>query len=160
RHFDTLNPAAAGDGDAGPSPTGDEVVPASHGTHEEPSHPSPPPPTPAADEPPVEFGRYRLLRKLGQGGQGAVYLAHDTQLDRDVALKVPSRAALAAPEAMERFRREGRAAAALSHPNLCPVFDVGMQAGFPYLTMAYVEGTPLSAHARPDSLLPVERAAA
>src|SRR5262249_5770294 len=112
------------------------------------------------DEPPVEFGRYRLLRKLGQGGQGAVYLAHDTQLDRDVALKVPSRAALAAPEAMERFRREGRAAAALSHPNLCPVFDVGMQAGFPSLTMAYVEGPPLSAHARPDSLLPVERAAA
>src|SRR5205807_9832110 len=102
---------------------------------------------------PVMFGRYRLERLLGKGGMGAVYLAHDTQLDRHVALKVPS----FGPDdggLRERFFREARAAATLSHPNLCPVFDVGEQDGVYYLTMAYIEGKPLSAYIRADKLLP------
>src|SRR5436309_149742 len=72
---------------------------------------------------PRAFGRYRLLACLGRGGMGAVFRAHDTQLDRTVALKVPFLGADDAA-ARERFLREARTAAALHHPNVCPVFDV------------------------------------
>jgi len=90
---------------------------------------------------PETFGRYRILRPLGEGGMGAVYLARDTQLDRLVALKVPRLGGddQPAPGDLERFFREARAAAALLHPNLCPIFDVGEVDGTPYLTMAYLE---------------------
>src|SRR5262245_35396347 len=76
---------------------------------------------------PETFGRYRILRPLGAGGMGAVYLARDTQLDRLVALKVPRLGGddRPTPGDLERFLREARAAAALLHPNLCPIFDVG-----------------------------------
>src|SRR5438105_9434707 len=96
---------------------------------------------------PEEFGRYRILRPLGQGGMGTVYLAQDTQLDRLVALKVPRLGDddQLAPEDLKRFFREARAAASLMHPNLCPIFDVGQVDGTPYLTMAYLEGRLLSA---------------
>jgi serine/threonine protein kinase len=93
---------------------------------------------------PEQFGRYRILRPLGQGGMGSVYLAHDTQLDRPVALKVPHFQPEDGPQVRERFFREARAAATLAHPNLCPVHDVGEINGTPYLTMAYIEGQPLS----------------
>jgi hypothetical protein len=76
---------------------------------------------------------------------GAVYLAHDTQLDRRVALKIPNISGPDSPVLLERFYREARAAATLNHPNLCPVHDVGQHQGIPYLTMAYLEGKPLSA---------------
>jgi serine/threonine protein kinase/WD40 repeat protein len=92
---------------------------------------------------PEKFGRYRILRQLGAGGMGVVYLAHDTELDRLVALKVPHSAG-DGPEALERFHREARAAATLTHPNLCPVYDAGVIEGVPYLTMAYVEGRTLA----------------
>ncbi len=91
-----------------------------------------------------QFGRYRIEKKLGQGGMGAVYLAHDTELDRPVALKVPHFTAEDGPDACKRFRREAQAAATLDHPNLCPVFDVGEVGGVLYLTMAYIEGRPLA----------------
>jgi WD40 repeat protein len=74
---------------------------------------------------------------------GVVYLAHDTELDRPVALKVPHSAG-EGPEALERFHREARAAATLTHPNLCPVYDAGVIEGVPYLTMAFVEGRTLA----------------
>src|SRR5262249_34885589 len=95
---------------------------------------------------PETFGRYRILRPLGAGGMGAVYLARDTQLDRLVALKVPRLGGddRPTPGDLERFLREARAAAALLHPNLCPIFDVGEVDGTPYLTMAYLEGRLLS----------------
>jgi class 3 adenylate cyclase/predicted Ser/Thr protein kinase/Tfp pilus assembly protein PilF len=89
------------------------------------------------------FGRYTILRRLGKGGMGRVYLAHDTQLDRQVALKVPQ-LGLGDPDTLrERFYREARAAATLHHPNICPVYDVGAVGETPYLTMAYIEGRPL-----------------
>jgi hypothetical protein len=93
---------------------------------------------------PAQFGRYRHKKLLGKGGMGSVYLAHDSQLDRHVALKIPR---FGPDEAgmRERFLREARAAATLHHPNLCPVFDVGDLDGVLYLTMAYIEGEPLSA---------------
>ncbi len=102
-----------------------------------------------------QFGRYRIRNILGRGGMGTVYLADDTQLDRVVALKVPHFSRFGEPDARERFRREGRAAAALDHPQLCRVYDVGEHDGVPYLTMAYVEGRPLGDPA--DGPLPIER---
>ncbi|QEH32060.1 Serine/threonine-protein kinase PknB [Aquisphaera giovannonii] len=106
------------------------------------------------------FGRYRIVRCLGQGGMGSVYLAHDTQLERPVALKIPRLAERDGPEAIERFRREALAAAALDHPNLCPVYDVGEVDGSPYLTMAYIEGRPLSDLVdRPEPVTPRQAAA-
>src|SRR5262249_39014124 len=92
---------------------------------------------------PELFGRYRILRELGRGGMGAVYLAHDGQLDRCVALEVPHFGAADGPDALERFHREARASAVLKHPNLCSVYDVGTVDGTPFLTMAYVEGESL-----------------
>jgi serine/threonine protein kinase len=93
---------------------------------------------------PEQFGRYRILKTLGQGGMGAVYLAHDTQLDRPVALKVPHIMAEDSPAILQRFYREARAAATLNHPNLCAVHDVGTHDGVPYLTMSFVEGRTLA----------------
>ncbi len=94
---------------------------------------------------PAEFGRYRVLKRLGQGAMGAVYLARDTALDRDVALKTPKLDASEDAELIERFEREAKAAATLHHRNICPVFDVGVLDGVRYLTMAYIDGKSLSA---------------
>jgi tetratricopeptide (TPR) repeat protein len=104
---------------------------------------------------PEQFGRYRIIKKLGQGGMGSVYLAHDSQLDRQVALKVPHFAAGAGPEVLQRFDREARTAATLEHPNICPVYDVGKIEGVPYLTMAYIQGRSLAEVLRvPEPLVP------
>jgi WD40 repeat protein/serine/threonine protein kinase len=100
------------------------------------------------------FGRYKILKKLGQGGMGAVYLAHDTKLDRRVALKVPKFRPGSDPENLERFYREARATATIQHPNLCPLHDVGECNGIPFLTMAYIQGWPLSHFVRADKRLP------
>jgi len=98
------------------------------------------------EELPVEFGRYRLQKVLGQGAMGAVYLAHDTKLARDVALKTPKLDVFEGDEMVERFEREARSAATLHHRNICPVFDVGEIDGVRFLTMAYIEGKPLSSY--------------
>jgi serine/threonine protein kinase len=90
------------------------------------------------------FGRYRILRRLGRGGMGTVYLAHDTHLERDIALKIPHVTAGESPEVVQRFYREARALARFDHPNICPVHDVGQVDGVLFLTMTYVEGRPLS----------------
>ena len=92
---------------------------------------------------PAEFGRYRVLRMLGKGGMGAVYLAEDSQLGRQVALKLPFFDPQESPARIERFSREARSAAALHHPNICTVFDAGEINGRPFITMAYLPGTPL-----------------
>ena len=94
---------------------------------------------------PEQFGRYHIIRLLGRGGMGTVYLAHDTVLDRPVALKVPHPELAADVQAVERFYREARTAGRLNHPNVCPVHDVGEIGGKHYLTMAYIDGRPLSA---------------
>ena len=124
-----------------------------------PSTQAPAAPFNAAPMLPEQFGRYRIVKKLGQGGMGAVYLAHDTQLDRPVALKVPHIAAEDSPATLQRFQREARAAAALDHPNLCRVYDVGTQNDVPFLTMAYVEGRTLAEVIKRDKLLPQTEAA-
>jgi eukaryotic-like serine/threonine-protein kinase len=93
---------------------------------------------------PEHFGRYRVLRCLGQGTMGAVYLADDTELERPVALKIPKFTDDGDEDLATRFYREARAAAHLRHANLCPVYDVGEIDGVRYLSMAYIEGQPLS----------------
>jgi hypothetical protein len=75
---------------------------------------------------------------------GTVYLAHDSQLERPVALKVPRFSADDGPEVRQRFLSEARAAATIEHPNICPVYDVGESDGILYLTMAYLEGPSLA----------------
>jgi hypothetical protein len=108
---------------------------------------------------PAPLGRYRLLRLLGRGGMGAVYLTYDEQLDRHVALKVPNLHPAADPRGAERFLREARAAAALDHPNLCPVFDAGRVGDRLYLTMPYLRGETLSQRLRRAGPLPPAEAA-
>ncbi len=124
--------------------------------------PWPVPSPPGAGSGPVlseKLGRYRIVRLLGRGGMGSVYLAHDTQLDRQVALKVPHFAADQG-EALERFYREARTAGRLQHPNICPVFDVGEADGVHYLSMAFIDGEPLSARTREYARRPPREAAA
>ncbi len=92
-------------------------------------------------QPGQQFGRYQIIRRLGAGGMGAVYLATDTRLRRNVALKVCMVAANA--EASDRFRREAQAAAALRHTNLCPVYDFDVHDGIAFITMAHIDGPSL-----------------
>jgi formylglycine-generating enzyme required for sulfatase activity/serine/threonine protein kinase len=99
---------------------------------------------------PREFGRYRIVKVLGKGAMGMVYLAEDTQLQRKVALKTPHFEQQPTDELLERFYREARAAATLRHPSICPVFDVGQIGGTHYISMAYIEGHPLSAFINPS----------
>ncbi len=96
--------------------------------------------------PPKQVGRYRILARLGRGGMGTVYRAHDPQLGRDVAVKVPrfEGPREAREQAQKRFLREARAAAAVRHPNVCPIYDVGEHEGVPYVVMALVEGESLA----------------
>jgi serine/threonine protein kinase len=88
------------------------------------------------------FGRYQIVRLLGRGAMGAVYLAYDSQLQRHVALKTPILGGNAL--VVDRFLREARAAAQLRSPNICPVYDVGQIGGIYYLSMAFIEGQLLS----------------
>jgi WD40 repeat protein/serine/threonine protein kinase len=92
-----------------------------------------------------QFGRYRIIKRLGQGGMGSVYLAQDTHLERAVALKIPDFGEHDGANARRRFLEEARTAATLDHPYLCPVFDAGEIDGQPYLTMAFIEGKSLAA---------------
>jgi serine/threonine-protein kinase len=93
----------------------------------------------------IAQGRYRLDRPLGHGGMASVYLATDTELDRPVAVKLLAEN-LAGDEAFrERFVREARLAARLSHPNVVSVYDAGEEAGRPYIVMECVEGETLAA---------------
>ena len=94
--------------------------------------------------PKTKLGRYQIERELGAGAMGTVYLARDTELDRRVALKVPKFKGSDSPEMIARFIREARAAATLHHRNVCPVFDIGSADGAHYITMAFIEGRPLS----------------
>jgi len=99
-------------------------------------------------------GEYSLVRELGRGGMGVVYLAREVQLDRDVAIKVlPTHLAHDAA-ARERFIREARTAAGLSHPHIVPIHRVGQAGGFVFFVMSYVEGETLGERLRTRGPLP------
>lgn len=102
-------------------------------------------PAPAPDADPIlgRLGRYRILRVLGEGGFGRVYLAEDTELRRNVALKVPKKQAFDSGYSVDDFLEEARVAAKLKHPGLVTVHDVQQETGRPYMVQEYVEGTNL-----------------
>ena len=95
-----------------------------------------------------DFGRYRLIRELGAGGQGQVYLAEDRELHREVAFKVLGRSASLSDMARMRFRREAETASKLSHPNICTIFEFGEFEGLPFMAMQLVDGQSLSERIR------------
>jgi tRNA A-37 threonylcarbamoyl transferase component Bud32 len=105
-------------------------------------------------------GRYRLESKLGSGGMSTVYLAVDETLHRQVAIKVLHREISDQPDQLERFRREARAAASLSHPNLVAVIDAGEDEGHPYIVFEYVPGETLKKRIDADGRLGLDEAAA
>jgi len=91
----------------------------------------------------VVFGRYRLLSLIGEGGMGKVYRAHDTTIDRDVAIKLLPAELGTDPAYRERFRREAHTAARLTEPHIIPIYDTGAVDGQLYLVMPIIEGTDL-----------------
>jgi serine/threonine protein kinase len=93
--------------------------------------------------PGTRLGAYSITVPLGAGGMGEVYKATDTRLDRMVAIKVLPEHVAANPDSKQRFEREARTLAALSHPHICPVFDVGSQDGIDFLVMEYLDGETL-----------------
>ena len=108
----------------------------------------------------VLSGRYRLESKLGSGGMSTVYLARDVTLERWVAVKVMHREMSDQPDQIERFRREARAVAQLSHPNVVAVIDAGEAGGHPYIVFEYVDGETLKQRIERVGPLPVDEATA
>jgi len=99
---------------------------------------------------PANFGRFELRKVVGRGGFGTVYRAYDKQLEREVAVKIPRRGALETPDQINRFFREARSGGKLSHPNICPIHDVGEFQGNHFIVMGFIEGTTLSQLVNPD----------
>jgi serine/threonine protein kinase len=108
----------------------------------------------------VLSGRYRLESKLGSGGMSTVYLARDETLERSVAVKVLHQEISDQADQLERFRREARAVAQLSHPNIVAVIDAGQDGGYPYIVFEYVPGETLKARIDAVGRLPLDEAAA
>ena len=104
-------------------------------------------------------GDYSLQRERGRGGMGIVYLARDVQLDRDVAVKVLPTLLARTPAARERFLREARLAAGLSHPHIVPIHRVAEMGGFVFFVMSYVQGETLGERLRTRGPLPPAEAA-
>jgi hypothetical protein len=102
--------------------------------------------------------RYRVLRRLGAGGMGVVYQAEHRLMERSVALKVISKQLTASPGAVERFRREVRAVARLSHPNLVQAHDAEQEGDLHFLVMEFVEGENLACLVERNGALPIARA--
>jgi len=97
-------------------------------------------------------GKYRLIEKIGQGGMGVVFRAHDVTLDRDVALKVLPEESFGDPAARARLLREARTASQLNHPHICTIHEVGEAEGQAFIAMELVEGQPLSARTSAGAL--------
>ncbi|MCZ6694972.1 MAG: serine/threonine-protein kinase, partial [Acidobacteria bacterium] len=104
-----------------------------------------------------KLGRFEIIRQIGKGAMGQVFLAHDPKIDRHVAIKTivlpPGTSEEEARETSERFAREAQAAGKLLHPNIVTIFDVGEEEGVSFIAMEYIEGETLEKHTRPDQLL-------
>ena len=104
-------------------------------------------------------GRYRLVELLGQGGMATIYRAHDSQLDRDVAVKLLRPEYGRDPDFGSRFRQEAKNAASLNHPNIVSVFDYGQDDAGPFIVMEVVDGEDLASIIRRSGALPPRQAA-
>src|SRR6478672_8346886 len=100
-------------------------------------------PAPMLLLPGVRLGSYEILVRIGAGGMGEVYRARDTRLDRDVAVKVLPESLTSNPDRLRRFEQEARAAAALNHPNILAVYQMGTQDGVSFLVSELLEGETL-----------------
>src|SRR5262245_13725600 len=111
------------------------------------------PPVPADFPPPQRLGRYRIEGVLGHGGFGIVYLAHDEQLRRPVAIKVPHARLIAEAGGAEAYLTEARTVANLDHPHIVPVYDVGSTERFPcFVVSKYIDGTDLASRLKQSRL--------
>src|ERR1700680_4865577 len=100
------------------------------------------------------LGHYRVLEKIGSGGMGEVYRASDERLARDVALKILKPSLRSYQDRLRRFEQEARASAALSHPNIVAVYDIGMHDGAPYIVSELLQGMTLRQRLSQGALSP------
>src|SRR5579872_4526788 len=105
----------------------------------------------------TRLGPYEILGELGAGGMGEVYRARDTRLDRTVAIKILPEHLSSNSQSRERFEREAKAISSLSHPHICPLYDVGHQDGVDFLVMEYLEGETLASRVKKGPL-PLDQA--
>src|SRR5215813_180868 len=99
-------------------------------------------------KPGTKLGRYEIRSKIGQGGMGEVYLAEDSQLRRKIALKILPSELADSQDRMRRFNQEAMAAAALNHPNIAHIYEVGESDGTHFIAMEYVDGQTLRSELR------------
>src|SRR5713226_4315078 len=100
----------------------------------------------------TRLGPYEILSALGAGGMGEVYRAKDTRLARMVAIKVLPEHLSGNSQSRERFEREAKAISSLSHPHICPLYDIGSQDGIDFLVMEYLEGETLASRLKKGPL--------
>src|SRR6266581_4585923 len=98
----------------------------------------------------TKLGRYEIRSKIGAGGMGEVYLAQDTKLDRKVALKILPSELATNQDRMRRFTQEAKAAAALNHPNIAHIYEIGESQGTHFIAMEFVDGVTLRAKIHRD----------
>src|ERR1700684_924475 len=104
----------------------------------------------------MKLGPYEIQSIVGAGGMGEVYRAHDSRLDRPVAIKVLPASFSADRDRLQRFAQEARAAAALHHPNILSIFDIGEEQGAPYVVSELLEGETLRERLR-NGALPIRK---